>query len=111
MNFFYAIGPYFSYGIHGNIKTEITGRNDASYSDEIKWSKETDYITSDLVKEYGYTDIHRFDIGIGTMAGLKYNHYLLAVSYQFGIKNIMWEFSRDEKMSNASLSLSVGYMF
>jgi len=111
ISFFYGMGPYFSYGFRGLITTNIAGRNNASYTDEIKWSKNRDYLKSDLVKEYGYTDIKRFDFGVGNLVGLKYKHITLAVSYQYSLQNIMWEYYNDEKMSNSSLSLSVGYLF
>lgn len=109
-NFFYGIGPYFSYGFKGKVTTDITGRNYASYTDKITWSKNR-YFKSDLVEEYGYTNIKSFDLGIGNLIGIKYNHLMLTVSYQYSLRNIMWEYYQDEKMSNSTLSLSVGYLF
>jgi hypothetical protein len=110
VNFFYGIGPYFSLGIKGEVTTNITGRTNASYIDEITWDKKM-YFKSDLVEEYGYTNIKSFDLGIGNMIGIKYNHLMLTVSYQYSLRNIMWEYYQDEKMSNSTLSLSVGYLF
>lgn len=110
VNFFYGIGPYFSIGIKGKVTTNITGRTNASYSDEITWSKNM-YFHSDLVEEYGYTNIKRFDLGVGNLIGIKYNHLVLTISYQYSLRNIMWEYFQDEKMSNSSLALSVGYFF
>ena len=110
-NFFYGVGPYISYGLKGKITTEITGRNNSTYVDIIKWDKSTDYLTSDLVESYGYSKIKRFDFGIGTVVGYKYKNFMVTASYKFGLHNFMWEYSQDEKMSNSCLSLSVGYFF
>jgi hypothetical protein len=108
---FYGIGPYVSYGIQGNIKTIITGRNNASFTDKITFDKIYNNINSDLVNSYGYTRIKRLDFGIGTMLGVKINNIILTASYKYGLHNLMWEYYQDEKMNNSSLSLSVGYMF
>jgi hypothetical protein len=110
-NFFYGVGPYIAYGIKGKITTEITGRNNSTYVDIIKWDKSTDYLTSDLVESYGYSKLKRFDFGIGTIVGYKYKNFMVTASYKFGLHNFMWEYSQDEKMSNSCLSLSVGYFF
>ena len=110
-NLFYGIGPYLSYGILGDIKTIITGRNNASFSDKIKFDKIYDNINSDLVNSYGYTRIKRLDYGVGTMLGVKINNIILTASYKYGLHNLMWEYFQDEKMNNSSLSLSIGYMF
>src|ERR1035437_4552183 len=113
INLFYGIGPYISYGLQGKITTEIAGRNcnDLSITDKISWDKPRDYIKSDLVREYGYTDIKRFDIGLSTILGVRYKNFIITASYKYGLNNIMWEYFQDEKMANSSLSLSVGYFF
>ncbi len=108
---FYGIGPYLSYGLYGKITTEITGRNDVSITDNMKWNKSYDYISSDLVKSYGYTNLKRIDFGIGTMAGITIRNFMFTASYKYGLNNIMWEYSQDEKMANSSLSISIGYFF
>ena len=110
INFFYGIGPYFSLGINGKVTSNITGRTNASYTDEITWDKKM-YFQSDLVEEYGYTNIKRFDIGIGNLIGINYNTLVFTLSYQYSLRNIMWEYYQDEKMSNSSLALSLGYRF
>lgn len=111
INLFYGVGPYISYGFNGKITTEINGSNNISITDKIKWDKPRDYIKSDLVKEYGYTDIQRLDFGIATILGIRRNNFIISASYEYGLKNIMWEYSQNEKMTNSSLSLSVGYFF
>jgi hypothetical protein len=110
-NFFYGVGPYVSYAIQGNIKTRITGRDNESFTDKIKFDKIYDNINSDLVNSYGYTRIKRLDFGIGTMLGFRISNIILTASYRYGLHNLMWEYFQDEKMNNSSLSLSVGYMF
>jgi hypothetical protein len=108
INFFYGIGPYFSYGLNGKVST-LTA--DSSYTEEIKWAKSRGLIENDLPNTYGYTSIKRFDYGIGNMAGLKYKQLFLTLDYRYSLKNIMWEYYLDEKMSNSVLSLSAGYIF
>jgi hypothetical protein len=110
-NLFYGFGPYLSYGLHGKITTDITGRNDVSITDNMKWNKSYDYVKSDLVKSYGYTNLKRLDFGIGTMAGITVRNFMLTASYKYGLSNIMWEYFQDEKMANSSLSISIGYFF
>jgi hypothetical protein len=111
INLFYGIGPYIAYGLQGKITTKITGRNDLSITDKISWDKPRDYIKSDLVKEYGYTGIKRFDFGLSTILGVRYKNFIITAIYKYGLNNIMWEYFQDEKMANSSLSLSVGYFF
>ena len=110
-NLFCGFGPYFSYGLQGKITTEIAGRNDVSITDKMKWNKSYDYIKSDLVKSYGYTNLKRLDLGIGTMVGITVKNFMLTASYRYGLSNIMWEYFQDEKMANSSLSISIGYFF
>ena len=112
MGFFYGIGPYLSYGIYGKIITNTTiDNNNLTITDKINWNKPRDYLKSEIVKEYGYNGIKRFDIGISALMGIRYNNFIFSASYKYGLKNIMWEYYQDEKMSNSSLSLSVGYFF
>jgi hypothetical protein len=107
---FYGFGPYVAYGLYGKVTTEITGRMTENLVDKVKWDKSRDY-HSDLLNTYGYSNLKRFDFGVGTLIGLKYKNVIISASYQYGLKNLMWEFFQDEKMSNSSLSLSVGYFF
>ncbi len=112
VNFFCGVGPYFSYGLTGNIETHTFGSVDSSYTVDINWGKKyTPYDENNLPNTYGYTKIRRFDFGIGNMVGMQFKQLFLTLDYRYSFKNIMWEYYLDEKMSNASLSLSVGYMF
>jgi hypothetical protein len=111
VNFFYGVGPYFSYGLNGKVSTLTTGSVDSSYTEEIKWAKSSGFIENDLPNTYGYTSIKRFDYGIGNMVGLKYKQLFLTLDYRYSFKNIMWEYYLDEKISNSVLSLSAGYIF
>lgn len=110
INIFYGFGPYVSYGLNGKITTEITGRNNETLTDKVKWNKSRDF-QSGLVNAYGYANLYRLDIGIGSMVGLKYKNVFISASYQYGLKNLMWEYYQDEKMSNSCLSISFGYFF
>ena len=107
---FYGIGPYVSYGLHGKITTEITGRNSETLVDKVKWDKSRNY-HSDLLNTFGYSNLKRPDFGLVTLVGFKYRNLFISASYQYGLKNLMWEYYQDEKMSHSSLSLSVGYFF
>jgi Outer membrane protein beta-barrel domain len=109
IDLFYGFGPYVSYGIHGSITTEITGRNNLVITEKMKWDKS--YTYSDLINYYGYANLKRFDYGVGTMFGIKYRNIIAVASFKYGLHNVMWEYFQDEKMSNSSLSLSIGYIF
>ena len=111
VNFFYGVGPYFSYGLNGKVSTNTFGSVDSSYSVDIKWTKAPPSDENNLPDTYGYTKIKRFDFGIGNIVGMKYKQLFLTLDYRYSFKNIMWEYYLDEKMSNSALSLSVGYMF
>jgi hypothetical protein len=109
LNIFYGFGPYFAYGIHGKIVTTISGMNETIVTDKINWDKPRDYLKSDLVKEYGYNDIKKSEIGISAIFGIKYKNFIITANYKYGLNNIMWEYYLDEKMSNTTLSFSFGY--
>ena len=111
VNFFYGVGPYFSYGLNGSVSTHKYGSVDSSYTVDINWKKSTHPDENNLPNTYGYTSIKRFDFGIGNMVGLKYKKLFLSLDYRYSFKNIMWEYYLDEKMSNSVLSLSAGYNF
>jgi hypothetical protein len=111
VNFFYGVGPYFSYGLNGKVSTNTFGSVDSSYTVDIKWTKASPFEENNLPNTYGYTKIKRYDFGIGNMVGMKYKKLFLTMEYRYSFKNIMWEYYLDEKMSNSSLSLSLGYMF
>ena len=110
VNFFYSVGPYFSYGLDGKVSTNIFEPVDSSYTVDIKWSNKFSN-ENNLPNTYGYTKIKRFDFGIGNMVGVKYKQLFLTLDYRYSFNNIMWEYYLDEKMSNSTLSLSAGYMF
>jgi hypothetical protein len=111
VNFFYGVGPYFSYGLNGNVATNTYTPVDSSYTADIIWTKSPGSDENNLPDTYGYTRIKRFDFGIGNMVGLKYKKLFLSLDYRYSLRNIMWEYYLDEKMSNSVLSLSAGYNF
>jgi hypothetical protein len=111
VNFFYGAGAFFSYGLNGNISTHTFGTVDSNYTEDIRWAKSLLFDDGNLPETYGYTRMKRFDFGVGNMVGLKYKHMILTLDYRYSIKNIMWEYYLDEKMSNSVLSLSGGYIF
>jgi hypothetical protein len=109
IDLFYGFGPYVSYGLYGVLTTEITGRNDLTITEKMKWDKS--YTYSDLINYYSYANLKRFDYGIGSMFGIKYRNFIAVATYKYGLHNIMWEYYQDEKMTNSSFSISVGYIF
>ncbi|MBI5009436.1 MAG: PorT family protein [Bacteroidia bacterium] len=111
VNFFYGVGPCFSYGLNGSVSTHTYGSVDSSYTVDIKWEKTIQPDENNLPDTYGYTSIKRFDFGIGNMVGLTYKKLFLSLDFRYSLKNIMWEYYLDEKMSNSVLSLSAGYYF
>lgn len=111
VNFFYGVGPYFSYGLNGHVSTHTYGSVDSSYTEEIKWAKSGAFEEDNLPNTYGYTSIKRFDFGIGNIVGVSYKKLFLSLDYRFSFRNIMLEYYLDEKMSNSVLSLSAGYNF
>lgn len=109
VDLFYGFGPYIAYGIHGSIITEVVGRNNATLTEKMRWNKTYNY--SDLVNYYGYGRLRRPDCGVGTMVGLRYKNAIATASYKYGLINEMWEFFQDERMSNSTLSISIGYIY
>ena len=43
VNFFYGVGPFFSYGLNGKVSTNTFEPVDSSYAVDIKWSKSSPY--------------------------------------------------------------------
>lgn len=109
MDLFYGFGPYIAYGIHGSINSEITGRKNVALTEKMLWDKS--YTYSELINYYGYGRLKRFDCGLGTMFGIRYKNVIAFASYKYGLINEMWEFFQYERMSNSSLSISIGYSF
>ena len=107
--FFFAIGPYVSYGLQGKIVTETSGRDVTIQTDEVSWNKNNEGIKSEMVRLYGYSGIKRWDYGIASLIGFRHDNLLFSVSYKYGLKNIMWEYYADEKISNSAISFAIGY--
>lgn len=99
---FVGVGPTFSYGIAGKIKTTV---DDTEKEEKIKWG---DKKVEDLYKP--------FDLGIGIQAGAKLiDKIRVAVSYDIGMSNIattdkILDFNVGEVKNNV-LTFSVAYMF
>ena len=116
MNVLFGVGPYIAYGIGGKINLNIeSGSNTANFSDKIYWSK-FDWIRNanlneSIVYNLGQANIQRFDYGPVVRFGIEYNSFALNAEYQYGIANLMYEWSKYESMHNQSLGLSVKYLF
>lgn len=94
-----SIGPYFGYGLAGNIVTKSSIGNDVSKtSRKIKWGKSNPF------------DHNRVDYGISLGAGFKAEHIQVGVSYNFGLADF---FPADELIGlyGRVFSISFGYWF
>jgi hypothetical protein len=67
------------------------------------------YCEGRLPETYRYTRIKRSGFVIGNMVGKKYKKMFLTLGYRYSLRNIMWEYYLDERMSNSVLSLSAWY--
>lgn len=110
-----GLGPYFSYGIFGNVNLDIkSNTNDINYSEDIRWSKYDNYMlpeSKEIVYNYGYSKIKRFDYGASVEFGLEYEALIFSIRYSYGLANLMWEYYTDEKMSNQNIGISLAYLF
>lgn len=110
----FGFGPYFSYGIFGSVDLDIKSNTiDINYSENIRWSKYGYLLLTEneqIVYNFRYSQIKRVDYGISFAFGLEYEPLILSIRYSYGLANIMWEYSSNEKMSNQSIGISVTYM-
>jgi len=115
INLLIDLGPYFSYGIFGSVNLDIkSNKEDINYSENIRWSKYGYLILAEneqIVYNYGYSKIKRFDYGVNFELGLEYESLTLSVGYSYGLANLMWEYYTNEKMSNQDVRISLTYMF
>lgn len=116
MNVLFGVGPYVAYGIGGKIKMNIeSGTSMSSYSTNIFWKK-SDWIRSnDLNKSIAYNlgqaNIQHFDYGSVVRMGIEIHSITVNAEYQYGLSNLMYEWSINESMHNQRLGLSVKYTF
>lgn len=110
----FGFGPYFSYGIFGSVDLDIKSNTiDINYSENIRWSKYGYLILTEneqIVYNYGYSQIKRFDYGVSFEFGIEYEPVIFSIRYSYGMANIMWEYYTNEKMSNKNIGLSLTYM-
>jgi len=115
MNVLFAIGPYISYGIDGNINMDIESASASiNYSDKIRWSKSNGMgsdTNESIVDNLGYSQIKRLDYGPIVRFGVEYNSFIVNAEFQYGLANLMWEYRQQERMNNQSLGLSFKYLF
>ena len=110
-----GLGPYFSYGIFGNVNLDIkSNTNDINYSEDIRWSKYDNYMLPEsekIVYNYGYSKIKKFDYGVSVEFGLEYEALIFSIRYSYGLANLMWEYYTNENMSNQNIGISLAYLF
>lgn len=116
MNVHFGVGPYIAYGIGGKINLDIeSGSNSVQFSDKIYWSK-FDWIRNaslneSIVYNLGQANIQRFDYGPVVRLGVEYKSFSVNAEYQYGLANLMYEWSINESMHNQRLGLSFKYLF
>ena len=116
MNVLFGIGPYIAYGIGGKINLDIeSGSASINFSDKIYWSKfdwmRSATLNESIVYNLGQSKIQRFDYGPVVRFGIEYNSFVVSAEYQYGLANLMYEWSKYESMHNQGLGLSVKYLF
>jgi hypothetical protein len=106
IEFYAGAGPYYSFGISGNVKTSVT----TNYADG---TKETEVYESRAFPEDGggASEFKRSDYGMGATAGCRMNNGLfLNIGYQLGLMNIDRQSSTDSYKSRA-FQIGIGYYF
>lgn len=94
-----SVGPYFGYGLAGNIITKTSiGSNTTKTSRKIKWG------------DSNSSDQNRIDYGISLGAGIKAEHIQVGISYNFGLANIL-PANNNIRLYNRVFSISFGYWF
>lgn len=94
------VGPYFSYGVGGKIKTKVTGTDTEMEASEI------DFFGS---KEKG--GFKKFDFGLGLGVGAEFGNVGLELGYDLGLTNISHSSNKDDKVKNLNAYLTLGYRF
>lgn len=109
----FGVGPYLSYGIAGKANLSIDSHySDYSYSETVQWKPYFAMPTElgpQMVYDYAYTQIKRFDYGIITRFGLSFDKIAVNAEYRYGLANILSAFGINEKMKHHSLGLSITY--
>lgn len=87
------VGPYFAFGVAGDLKVKNTFENGESY-------------TKDSFDEYDGTK--KFDTGIAAGVALTYNHLYVGAGYERSLTNVS---NTTEKFQNGCITLTLGYNF
>ena len=116
MNVLFGVGPYIAYGIGGKINLNIeSGSTSYNFSDKIYWSKfdwmRSANLNESIVYNLGQSKIQRFDYGPIVRFGVEYKSLVVNAEFQYGLSNLMYEWSKYESMHNQGLGLSVKYLF
>lgn len=94
------IGPYFSYGFGGTIKTDLTvGGVKTSDNSDIEWGTDAN------------SDLKPFDMGLTLGIGYTFKRISVGVNYDMGFANIAADTNNGEVINNNSLNLNVSYNF
>ncbi|MBK6861305.1 MAG: PorT family protein [Saprospiraceae bacterium] len=99
--FYTGLGPYFGFGIYGNVKGELTYLGQTETFDEpITWG-------SDEEDDY----VRRFDFGLAMGIGLELKSIQIGLSYHQGLANISSYRKDGATIRNSVLGLSLAYRF
>jgi hypothetical protein len=129
-----GIGPFFAYGIGGNMESQLkltapdgywTGSKKIFNEDEINFNNST-WVNDGMVgfnaeryinEPYWHKSVNRLDGGISSFVGYDFqNRMFLTTGCNLGLKNILNPFETgndkvDGRMNNLTFSFSLGYKF
>jgi hypothetical protein len=116
MKVLFGVGPYIAYGVGGKINMKIaSGTNTNSFSTNIFWKKFDGNRNGDINKTIAYNlgqaNIQHFDYGPIVRLGIEIHSITVNAEYEYGLSNLMYEWSANESMHNQRLGLSVKYTF
>tara|TARA_R110002050_G_scaffold274159_1_gene418484 strand:+ start:2189 stop:2833 length:645 start_codon:yes stop_codon:yes gene_type:complete len=94
LSVYVSAGPYIGFGLSGNSESVINVLGVVESTDEkIVWG----------------TNFERLDFGLGLGTGLKYQNYLIGLSYDYGFANIAADPPAGNYARNTVFRLSIGY--
>ena len=101
VRFYGAFGPYFSFGVFGNITTKTTSENlPETEVKSIKWGSEE-----------GYDDFSMSDYGLRFGTGIMFRSVQMGFSYNLGLADITPYGDAASVLHNRVVGVSLGVMF
>ncbi|MFT4664246.1 MAG: hypothetical protein ACI8YQ_005266 [Polaribacter sp.] len=99
MNFYGALGPYFSFGLRGETESESTNQQFTSSKNDIKWGSNKEV-----------NSFSRIDYGLQFNIGAELKSFQMGVIYGLGLHNLSIHNDIDSSnIRNRTWSIYVGY--